>query len=300
VVLLDFFSYGDPAGMAELPALESLAKGYAGVGLSVVGVHIPAYPFERSVEDARLEVLRRGIPWPIAHDGSFDTWRAYENRNLPARFLLDSGGAIRGWHHGAGGLPEVEAGVRTLLREAGETDLPPAVVFPPGLIRPGVLRWRATPEIRFRADAGDDGASTRPEESTLGQHHFEDWPELREEGRAYLRGSWDVGAESITTASEETGLAVVHSSAGVHIVAAAREHASVHVTLNGAPPGPQDAGADLLPEDEIARIPVDDGRVYEVTGSASFGTRNLELTIHGVGVEIHLLHFRTAEVPASG
>ena len=101
IVLLDFFSFGDPEGVRALGRIRRLGDHYRDVGLTVLGIHVPAYEFERPLEPARQEIWRLGIPYPVALDHAFDVYRAYDNRDLPARWLVDGDGFARFWHHGA-------------------------------------------------------------------------------------------------------------------------------------------------------------------------------------------------------
>jgi len=89
IVLLDFFSFGDPEGVRALGRIRRLGDHYRDVGLTVLGIHVPAYEFERPLEPARQEIWRLGIPYPVALDHAFDVYRAYDNRDLPARWLVD-------------------------------------------------------------------------------------------------------------------------------------------------------------------------------------------------------------------
>ncbi|MBZ0270375.1 redoxin domain-containing protein, partial [bacterium] len=89
VVLLDFFSYADPGSVLTLDRIRGLGEHYRESGLVVLGLHVPAYAFERVPEDARREIWRLGIPHPVALDRDFGVFRRYGLANLPARVLVD-------------------------------------------------------------------------------------------------------------------------------------------------------------------------------------------------------------------
>jgi Thioredoxin like C-terminal domain len=305
VVLLDFFSYGDPGSVLTLERVRALGEHYREAGLAVAGLHVPAYAFERRAEDARREIWRLGIPHPVALDADFRMFHRYGLEDLPARVLVDAGGMLRGWTQGSDEFEALEGAVRTLLREVN-ADLPPRHETEDSLPRPGALRWRPTPEIRFgergvgfgppedegRGGPGDAGASPRT---------F-DMPELRAEGRAYLDGAWSLGAEGIASAGEEAGLAVVYEGSTVHAVvspAPGTVGSVLDVTLDGHAVDPELAGADMDVAEARSRseVAVPRGRVYELISSPEFGVHNLDLRIRGSGTTVHLLSFGTRDVP---
>jgi hypothetical protein len=312
VVLLDFFSYADPAGVAALPHLRLLHDHYREAGLTVIGVHVPAYPFERPVAEARQEIWRLGIPYPVALDQDYQIFRAYESRDLPARYVVDAQGFVRGWRHGPGGLVAAERAVRALLREAAPgRALPHVVELPAGMQRPDGLLWLASPEIRFGTHGvgfGPPEAEDPPPAPGEGRD-FGEMPELRQQGRAYLQGRW-TAHESRVTAEPGAVLAVVFEGASVQAVLSVEppgEDAgeadddappAVEVTLDGAAPDGEAAGADLETDgDGHASLPLGPGRLYDLLSAAEPGVHNLALRVRGRGVAFHLLHFGSSEVP---
>jgi len=55
----------------------------------------------------------------VAMDNDFRTWRAYNNRYWPRKYLIDQDGIIRFNHIGEGAYLETELHIRNLLVEAG-------------------------------------------------------------------------------------------------------------------------------------------------------------------------------------
>lgn len=307
VVLLDFFSFADPAGVAALPHLRVLHEHYREAGLTVIGVHVPAYPFERPLPLARQEVWRLGIPYPVALDEGYQVFRAYESRDLPARYVVDAQGFVRGWSHGPGGLVEAERAVRALLQEAFPgRPLPHVIELPAGMTRPGGLLWLATPEIRFGTNGVGFGPpeDAEPPPSPGESREFGELPELRVQGRAYLQGRWTL-QESHMVADPGAALAVVFEGASAQAVISVEgdpgegePDPAVEVTLDGEAPQPPAAGADLESDSEgNAILPLGRGRLYDLLSAAEFGVHNLALRVRGRGVAFHLLHFGSSEVP---
>lgn len=300
-LLLDFFSFGDPAGVGALPRLHELAEHYRASGLTIVGVHIPSYDFERPVDVARREIWRLGISYPVALDHGFEVFRAYGLNDLPARVLVDGAGFVRGWEQGPTAADFLERALRTLLTEtAPEKRLPPPLGE--GANRPhSGVRWRPSGEIRFGTRAAGFGPPDAREGKPGDAREFPELPELRAEGVAYLEGRWTLGKDRVVSDAEACGLAAVFEGASVAAVLsipeASREPVDATLTLDGEPPDPQIAGADLELSDSGATLTVDRGGVYELISSQDFGIHNLDLRIRGSGVAVHLLHFGTTSVP---
>ena len=55
----------------------------------------------------------------VVQDNDYGTWRAFENRFWPAKYLVDKDGYIRYTHFGEGAYDETEIKIRELLAEAG-------------------------------------------------------------------------------------------------------------------------------------------------------------------------------------
>ena len=85
----------------------------------VVGVHSPEFSFEKVESNVREAVVEQQVTWPVAMDNDFTTWRAYENRWWPDKFLVDKDGVVRYHHIGEGAYEETELHIRNLLTEAG-------------------------------------------------------------------------------------------------------------------------------------------------------------------------------------
>ena len=86
--------------MRTVPAVRELHNRYKGRGLLVIGVHSPEFNRERDLSNVRKAVARLDIPYPVAIDNDFATWRAFGNRFWPALYLVDPSGAVRYRHVG--------------------------------------------------------------------------------------------------------------------------------------------------------------------------------------------------------
>jgi thiol-disulfide isomerase/thioredoxin len=124
VVLLEFWTFACGNCQRTLPFLRRMHDQYQ-PDFTVVGVHSPEFPFERSVENVERAVRERGLEYPIGLDNDFVAWDAYKNRYWPTMYLIDRAGQVRYTHIGEGNYSRTETAIRTLLAEAvgpaGET-----------------------------------------------------------------------------------------------------------------------------------------------------------------------------------
>ncbi len=142
VVLIDFWTYTCVNCIRTMPYLKEWHDKYADKGLVIVGVHSPEFEFEKLTENVVDSAQDFGLSYPIAQDNDFGTWKAYDNRAWPAKYLVDKDGIIRYIHFGEGAYQETEMEIRRTLTAAG-VDL--SGVFPISAVRD--LGKRLTREI---------------------------------------------------------------------------------------------------------------------------------------------------------
>jgi thiol-disulfide isomerase/thioredoxin len=119
VVLLEFWTFGCVNCQRTLPFLRLVHEQYQ-PGFTVVGVHSPEFPFERSVANVERAVRDSGLPYPVGVDNDFVAWNAYGNRFWPTMYLIDRAGRLRYTHIGEGAYERTEAAIRAVLAEAVE------------------------------------------------------------------------------------------------------------------------------------------------------------------------------------
>ena len=86
--------------MRTIPAVRELHNTYKDDGLIVVGVHSPEFSHERELANVKEAIARLDVPYPVAIDNDFATWRAFNNRYWPTLYLIDRRGVIRHTHIG--------------------------------------------------------------------------------------------------------------------------------------------------------------------------------------------------------
>ncbi len=85
----------------------------------VIGVHTPEFKHEREQANVEAAIQRLDVPYPVALDNDWATWRAYHNRFWPAMYIIDKAGNIRYLKIGEGGYERTEMVIRALLAEGG-------------------------------------------------------------------------------------------------------------------------------------------------------------------------------------
>ena len=119
VILVDFWTYTCINCIRTLPFLRDWHEKYADRGLTIVGVHAPEFDFEKDRANVIAAVERRALSYPIAQDNEMSTWRAFNNRFWPAKYLIRADGIVSYQHFGEGSYGETENEIRAALEQAG-------------------------------------------------------------------------------------------------------------------------------------------------------------------------------------
>ncbi len=85
----------------------------------MLGVHTPEFDFEKDIHKLRAAVEENDLRWLVVQDNDYSTWRHFNNRYWPAKYILDTEGRLRFSHFGEGKYAETEQAIRLLLAEAG-------------------------------------------------------------------------------------------------------------------------------------------------------------------------------------
>ena len=129
VVAVQFWTYTCVNWLRTLPYVREWAAKYRDRGLTVIGVHTPEFGFERHVDNVRAAARDMKVDYPIALDSDYAVWRAFANHYWPALYVGDVQGRIRYHHFGEGEYAMSEMVIQQLLREAGEENFDPTLVY---------------------------------------------------------------------------------------------------------------------------------------------------------------------------
>ena len=293
VVLIDFWTYTCVNCIRTLPYLKDWHEKYGDLGLHIVGVHTPEFEFEKLRENVEEAIAEFDIGWSVVQDNDFLTWRAFNNRFWPAKYLIDKDGIIRYTHFGEGAYVETEEQIRDLLLDAG--------VNLAG-IAPNTVEG---PEFDERAFTGGlEGNQTRELYAGLNPQFFSQQPyilqselysnpadspvEFTDPGDhinnfLYFHGMWTPTLENMRHSREtedlEDYLVLRYNGTSVNVVLEVEDEPyRVYVTQDDAPVAEADWGVDMQQdEDGGTFIMVDKDRMYRVIESPEYSGHELKL-----------------------
>ena len=292
VVLIDFWTYTCINCIRTFPYLRQWHARYADDGLVILGIHTPEFEFEKDRGNVQKASADDAIVWPVALDNDFGTWRAYNNRYWPAKYLIDKDGVIRYQKFGEGDYAETELEIRRLLEEAGadltlDLELPTDQIVDPAFLR----ARRLTRELyggygrgcwsQYVFDVTEfcQSKDSVREYSEPGSDHEDDL--------IYLKGPWRANEENLQYAPSEEGggfddyLLLKFTARTANAVLTPEvggEPFKVLVTLDGGPIPEKDRGFDVVVEDGQTFLLVDEPRLYSIVNAEEYGTYTLTMS----------------------
>lgn len=270
VVLVDFWTYTCINCIRTLPYVTGWYERYKNSNFVVVGVHTPEFEFEKKKENVEDAIKQYKINYPVAQDNDFATWRNYNNRYWPAKYLIDASGKVRYTHFGEGKYKETEENIQTLIREAGQSVS--VSVGSDEEARGWSVGKRPTPETYLGSARADRFVSGRLEN---GHGSFQLVGSPRDDGFS-LGGNWTVSDEFIES-SPGSKLVLNFNAKMVHLVITPRNIGDrVRVSLDG---------------EFNKEIVLDNERLYDLISLDSISRHNLELEFLDSGVRIFAFTF---------
>ncbi len=298
VVLVDFWTYTCINCVRTLPFLTAWDAKYRDHGLVILGVHTPEFEFEKDPDNIRAAIAEHGIEYHVPMDNDYRTWRAFNNRYWPAKYLIgptdDSPMGVRYFHFGEGHYEESERAIRQALEAVGLdiSDVPFGVdVAVPD--RSGVARGRQTRELYggWRRNTGGGGPYAGQEAYFLAgldaEHLYRDVEsDQREHNRWYLEGLWRAEFQAIaharTTENLEDYLALLIRGRTVNVVltvAANGQPYDVYVQFNDDWIRDEFAGEHIRWDDQgRSYIRVDENDLYRLVFFREFTEGELKLS----------------------
>ena len=285
VVLVNFWTYTCINWLRQLPYVRAWAQRYSSLGLVVIGVHTPEFPFEHDLENVRRAVQAMRVDYPVPIDNDYAVWSAFDNNYWPALYFADAQGQIRHHNFGEGEYQQSEMVIQQLLAEAGSD------VQGQGLVSVDARGVEAAADWATLGSAENYTGYERTESFASpggvrpGQPHTYAVPtELRLNHWA-LSGDWTMG-EQATRLNTANGKVVYRFRArDLHLVmgpAVAGTSVRFHVLLDGQPPGP----AHGLDVDDQGHGTVTEQRLHQLIRQPERVTeRTFEITFLDPGVE---------------
>jgi thiol-disulfide isomerase/thioredoxin len=290
VVLVDFWTYTCINWLRTLAFVRAWAAKYRDLGLVVIGVHTPEFPFEREVENVREAAQAMGVEYAIALDSDYGVWSAFANRYWPAVYLADAEGRIRYHHFGEGEYDEGEWMIQHLLREgAGEgIDNELVSVAPDGFEAQADWTNLRSPETYLGYAQGQNLDS--PDGVAYDEPRSYVAPESLQLNTWALGGNWTI-EERASVLNEAGGrIAFRFHARDVHLVLRSRAGTAVpfRVLVDGAAPG----AAHGLDVGEEGLGTLVQPRLYQlVREPGEITDRTFEITFLDAGVEAYVFTF---------
>lgn len=276
VVLIDFWTYSCINCQRTMPYLRNWWSKYQDQGLVIIGVHSPEFEFEKSLANLTKASKDFDLQYPIVQDNDFATWRAYDNRYWPAKYLIDKDGFIRYTHFGEGDYDETEQMIQTLLKESGAKNLSIEISNPDYQI------YSNTPELYL--GYGRIEYLSSPEKIVKDGLSFYTIPKNIPANHFAFSGQWNLMNEY---ANPQTGAALelnFDSKEVFLVMRSKQDQAKVKVYLDGKQ---QFLGADV--KDGIVTVSSD--TLYKLINLETPGKHRLKLEFMDSNAELYAFTF---------
>ena len=288
VVLYDIWTYSCINCIRTLPYITAWNDKYSEEGLLIIGVHSPEFEFEKDPQNVQMAIEKHGINYPVVLDNDMDTWKAFENRYWPRKYIADHEGFIRYDHIGEGGYQETEKVIQQLLKErsaalgiqsASATSLVNIEEFEHSLFR--------TPELYFgyyfaqnRNQLGNQ-EGFQPEQTVTYSE-----PDKIDLHKFYLTGEWTNYEDSMELVSETGTIKLLYNAKEVNIVT--DNPGEIKILLDGESLPFKYTGADV---GDNSKLTVSEPDLYNIINSEDSASHTLELNIKGKGFQIFTFTF---------
>ena len=119
-VLVHFFDFAQLNSVRSLPYVEEWYRRYEPLGLRVLGVQAPRFPFGADPVEVRRGLEKLEISFPVVIDADRTIWTSYGCEGWPSLFLWGRGGRLKWFQFGEGEYRSTEEAVQASL--AGPPD----------------------------------------------------------------------------------------------------------------------------------------------------------------------------------
>lgn len=285
VVLYDIWTYSCINCIRTLPFITAWDDKYADQGLVIVGIHSPEFEFEKDIGNVRAAVEKYDINYPVILDNEKDTWKAFENRYWPRKYIADHEGYIRYDHIGEGAYAETELVIQSLLAErAVSLQIEMAEEELVDLEEFQHTRFR-TPELYLGYTLARGNQIGNPERFEPGRTVQYEILDDKQRDRFYMDGSWINGPEGMILAEGSGSIELLYSAKELNIVASGV--GTIEVYLDGEPIGDAHRGTHL--DGHILHVSEPD--LYNIVSSESAGEHEIWLRTDSVGIQVFTFTF---------
>ena len=287
VVLYDIWTYSCINCIRTLPYVTAWNEKYADEGLLIIGVHSPEFEFEKDVKNVQMAVDKHGITYPVVLDNEKQTWKAFENRYWPRKYITDHEGYIRYDHIGEGAYQKTEEIIQQLLQERS-LSLGMQTTSAESFVEIDEFQHTSfrTPELYFGYkfaqgrnqlgspegfNPGRDVTYSIPKDLT--QHYF------------YLDGTWQNLEDSMKLISNSGSIVLPYHAKEVNIVTGSE--GELEILLDKKPIPISYAGKDVVSGTVNVQVP----DLYNIVTSKDPASHLLRINISKPGFEIFTFTF---------
>jgi len=288
VILYDIWTYSCINCIRTLPYITSWNDKYSDEGLLIIGIHSPEFEFEKDKENVELALAKHGITYAVVMDNDWETWKAFENRYWPRKYIADHEGYIRYDHIGEGAYKETEKVIQQLLKERSAS-LGVQMASAETLV--DIEEFQHTnfrsPELyfgyKFAQGRNQLGSAEGFNQNKITTYSEPDSVQLH---KFYPVGDWLNLEDSMRLESDSGSILVRYTAKEVNIVTA--NSAELEIFLDGLPLDEKYSGLDI---DSGNKITVTDADLYNIISSENSSTHELEIKINQKGFEIFTFTF---------
>jgi thiol-disulfide isomerase/thioredoxin len=295
VVLVDFWTYSCINCIRTIPHLNEWYDKYSDKGLIIVGIHTPEFEFEKNSDNVKSAVQKFGIKYPVLQDNDKETWKEYENRYWPRKYLIDNEGYIRFDHIGEGAYSETEKVIQALLAErAAHLGMKNISLNESQNIDSDLkLEYQdvnfskiKSPELYFgyefaRAPLGNI-EGFKPNEAVL--YQLLDNSEINLNS-IYLKGKWSNNPDHMELQSNNGSIILKYNSKSVNIVAGGNGNFTV---IQDGKLITNDLSKDSSTNGKFV---IDKQRLYNLVTNKEYGEHTIEIDVKGKGFQIYTFTF---------
>lgn len=288
VVLYDIWTYSCINCIRTLPYITAWNDKYSDQGLLIIGIHSPEFEFEKDPENVKMAIEKYGIRYPVVLDNDMETWKAFDNRYWPRKYIADHEGYIRYDHIGEGGYQETEKVIQQLLDErsaslgiqvASAASLVDIDEFEHSMFR--------TPELYFgykfvqnKNQLGNEEGFQPGKTVTYSESNKTDLHKF------YLTGDWKNYEDGMELVSDTGTIKLLYNAKQVNIVT--ENDAELEIFLDGEPIPAKYSGIDITSGN---RLTVSHPDLYNIISSENSASHLMEIQIEGKGFQIFTFTF---------
>jgi len=287
VVLYDIWTYSCINCIRTLPYVTAWNEKYADEGLLIIGIHSPEFEFEKDVKNVQMAVDKHGITYPVVLDNEKQTWKAFENRYWPRKYIVDHEGYIRYDHIGEGAYQKTEEIIQQILQERS-LSLGMQTASTESFVEIKEFQHTSfrTPELYF----GYKFAQGRNQLGSLegfnpGNYVTYSVPEDVKQHYFYLDGTWQNLQGSMKLISDSGSIVLPYHAKEVNIVTGSE--GELEILLDEKPIPISYAGKDVV----LGTVSVQGPDLYNIVTSEDPASHLLRINVSKPGFEIFTFTF---------